>query len=73
MGRRVVVAPDTDTLIVSKLDELRLDVKQLDDKVDKFTLRMEHRVTKLEGRASLFGILGGAISGLLAYIGFGRG
>ena len=41
---------------------------RLDAKFSSFQIRAEHRLTKLEGRASLFGLLGGMIVVLTAIL-----
>ncbi len=54
---------DSDRLarIESKLDRLH-------GNFSGFQLRVEHRLTKLEGRASIFGVLGGAIVVLISIL-----
>ena len=55
----------TDT---ERLVRIEGKVDRLDARFSTFQLRVEHRVTKLEGRASLFGLLGGMIVVLTAIL-----
>ena len=50
-----------------QLNRIEQKVERLDEKLDRHQIDTEHRVTKLETKAGIFGLLGGAISGLLAH------
>ena len=44
-----------------RLERIEGKIDRLDTRLASLHIRMEHRITKLEGRASLFGILGGIL------------
>lgn len=49
---------------------IRNKVDGLDEKVDQHQLSNEHRISKLEEKAGLYGALGGFIGAVGAYLGF---
>jgi hypothetical protein len=62
---------------VSELETLNENVKYIrdkldavDSKVDGYQLSNEHRISKLEERAGLFGAIGGVVGAVGAYLGF---
>lgn len=56
------------TNIYEDVKYIRDKVDQLDNKLDSYQLNTEHRMTKVEQKASILGILSGVISAALASI-----
>ena len=59
--------------LVNDVAYIRERVDCVDRKLGELRVSVEHRVTRLEGRASLFGVLGGFLAALAtALLGIGR-
>lgn len=52
--------------ILDQVKEGREDVKALDKKLDEFVQHIEHRVTKIETRASLYSLI---VSAVVSFLG----
>ena len=53
-----------------RLERIEKKMDKLDEKLDDYQLAVEHRVSVLEVKAGVWGMLGGVISGIALYLGF---